>query len=394
MSVKDKGTRSRYKVLIYDAAGRQALPVCKGFYECGCEVTVYCRSKYDTGFLTRYKHRKILFDRKKHNAIDFIKAGKKVIKSGYYDLVVPMGDEAAKFLSKNKRAFKKFAHIAVNSPEVFQYAIDKSKTMDVCKEYGINAPVTYDYEMIKDRKSINGISFPVVVKPKTSVGSIGFNVFSDYNSLIKYIESYDGRYGDLLIQEYVCQGSYPQYRADLFRDRDGVYRAAIAGKVTRWYPLDGGSGIYAETIHDSDIIDNCKKLLDAINWNGYANIDMVWDEKEGKAKILEINGRTGASIMLDYQAGINVSRLIMENELNLPMSDMIEYKDGIKVSCLLADLLWFVKSPNRFSTRPSWFRRKGIKDVIFSFRDPLPSIGFLITSIGSFKNSMKARRRA
>lgn len=384
---------SRYRVLIYGAGGRQALPVCRGFYEIGCQVTVYCGSKLDTGYLTKFKHHVLLYD-KNNTQQSFYEYGIRFIKTGQYDLVVPLGDEGAIFLSQRKQMLSQYAKLAVNDWDVQQYAVDKSKTMHVCMQQGISAPITLETDDVLGQMDKGAIGYPVVVKPHTAVGSIGFNIFRDREKLAAYLENYDNANGPILVQEYIEQGDAPQYRADLFRDRDGNYKAALVGKVTRWYPLDGGSGIFAMTIHDEQILQDCKCLLDTLNWNGYANIDMVWDEKHERAKILEINGRTGASIKLDYVAGINISQLILENELGLPVTDMLAYEDGKKISCFLPDLLWLLKSPRRFKTEPSWFDRAGVKDSIFSWDDPLPMIGFLLTSVVSFGKSMSKRKRA
>jgi Fe2+ transport system protein B len=43
-----KTANLKYKgktVLIFGASGRQAVPVIKGFYDLGCNVTAYCASK-------------------------------------------------------------------------------------------------------------------------------------------------------------------------------------------------------------------------------------------------------------------------------------------------------------------------------------------------------------
>lgn len=390
---KSNYSYSRYSVFVFGASGRQVLPVCRGFFELGCEVTVYCKSKLDTGYLTKYASCRLLYDKNNYEKLNFLDFGADIIKSSNYDLVLPLGDEVAKYLSNNKSSLEKYAKIVVNNKEVFQYAIDKYKTMKICQEIGIPSPYTLgDEDPIKeilDKK----IKFPLVIKPKSAVGSIGFNIIPNIETLKDYLSKYDNSNGELLIQEYVKQGDEPQYRADLFRDRNGNFKAALVGKVTRWYPLDGGSGIYVETIHNESIIENCKKLLTKIDWNGYANIDLVWDDNRKEAKILEINGRTGASIKLDYIAGINVSRLILENELNLPVTEMMHYEDGKKISCFLPDLLWFIKSPNRFKSKPSWFNRFNVFDTIFSIDDPWPFWGFLLTSITSYSEAMKKRKR-
>ena len=69
-------------VLIFGAGGRQALPICRGFYNLGCKVTVYCMSKIDTGFLTRFSKAKILYDKNNSENEDFFSYGLKIIKSG------------------------------------------------------------------------------------------------------------------------------------------------------------------------------------------------------------------------------------------------------------------------------------------------------------------------
>ena len=37
---------------------------------------------------------------------------------------------------------------------------------------------------------------------------------------------------------------------NLFRTRDGAYKAKCVGKVARWYTLDDGSGIFIQSIHE------------------------------------------------------------------------------------------------------------------------------------------------
>ncbi len=41
-----------------------------------------------------------------------------------------------------------------------------------------------------------------------------------------------------------------------------------------------------------------------------------------------------------------------------------EYKSGIRLRHLGFEILWFIKSPNRFKTTPSWFKFFG-KDVYY-----------------------------
>lgn len=381
-------------VLIFGAGGRQALPVCKGFYELGCRVVNYCKSSMDTGALTKYKTELIRYEKENTEGLDFYDYGMKLIRENQYSLIVPLSDNCARYLSIHKEELPPCSKVAVNDWDILQYAIDKALTMKVCMEEGVPAPKTIFGEDLLAQAEEAAYDFPVVVKPRTGVGSIGFSIIESRERLLAYLKEYDGQNGPLLVQEYIRQGKQPQYRADLFRTKDGEFKAICVGKVTRWYPLDGGSGICVQSVHDEKIADGCKRLLEAIGWVGYANIDMATDENTGEVKILEINGRTGASIKIDYVCGVNISRLILENELGLPVTDMTQYEDGRMISCFLPDLLWLIKSKDRFRAKPSWFNRKGVKDVIFSWDDPLPSVGFVFSSVLSFKESMRKRKRA
>ena len=380
-------------VLIFGTDGRQALPVIKGFAQIGCRVTVFGASKLDPGFATKYASVRLLYDKVKKHGESFFACGERVIRENHFDLVVPLRDHAAIFLSKRKQELSKFARIAVNDWNVMRCAADKALTMALCEEEGIPAPKTVFGADIMRQIDEKKIRFPVVVKPRTEGGSAGFNVIKTGEKLTDYLRQYDDRSGPLLCQEYVEQKNAPQYRADFFRDREGNFKAAIVGKNLRWYPLDGGYGVLCTTIHDDAIIQMGKKLLDRIGWNGYANIDMVWDANENRAKILEINGRTGASIMLDYAAGVNVSQLILENELGYAVSDFTAYPEGVKTSCFYLDVVWLIKSKDRFRAKPSWFDRRGVKDVICSWSDPKPAVAYLLQCALHYKKSTKLRKR-
>ena len=317
MNKRIKTAENRFKgvsVLIFGAGGRQSLPMCRGFYNLGCKVTVYCKSRWDTGYLTKFAHERILFQSETTGDESFLENGLKIIAKGNYDLVLPLGDSAAMFLSRHKEEILPYAAVAVNDWEIFQKIIDKNNTMRICEEHGIPAPRTvFTGDPVSEIRRL-GLSYPVVVKPRTGVGSIGFNIVQNEESLISLLRDYNNENGPLLVQEYIEQGGASQYGAEIFRDRNGVIRAALVAEVARWYPIDGGSRLLSISIHNQEIVDICVKLVEALDWNGYANIDLVWDDREKKAKILELNGRTGASVKLDFLAGVDIARLILEEK--------------------------------------------------------------------------------
>ena len=380
------------RVLIVDGYARQALCMTKALKKLGALVTVICCSKTDVSYASKYPDKKLLHKCDKQDFKEQELFAINEIKTNQYDIVIPMTDGPAMFLSKNKKKLSKYAKIAVADWDKFVLAIDKLNTMQICMNNKIRVPITLcTTDPIKEID--NGVlDFPIVVKPRTAAGSIGFNIVHNRQQLCSLLNNYDNANGPLLVQEYIHQNG-AQYGAEIFRDRNGEIKACLVAKIPRWFPLDGGSRVLSISIHDPKIEKLCIDFLNVIDWNGYANIDLVYDCIRNEPVILEINPRTGASIKIDFECGIDLAQLILENELGYKVTDMREYPDNKQISCFLVDFLWLLKCKDRFKAKPSWFKRWKIKDIIFSWDDPLPFFAFCIQSAQYYKRAMKQRER-
>ena len=391
-----KNTAQRYlgkKIILIDGYARQTLPMAKAFKKLGCFVTVLCFSKLDVGYATKYADKKILLNFDKEDYDGQLKFLINLLKSEKYDLVVPMTDYSATYLSKNKQELSKYAYIAVNDFDVFKLAIDKSETMKICAENNLLAPKTlFSKNPLEDIENSN-LEYPLVVKPKTACGSIGFNVVKDKQQLEEVLNSSSKENGEYFIQEYIPQGDLPQYCTEIYRDKNGNFSFCLIAVKPRWFPLDGGSATINVTIHDDKITEQSKKLLEELNWQGYANIDFVMDERDGQPKIIEVNARISAIVKIAFVAGYDIAKLLLEDAFEEETTTYGDYKDGLSVSCCLTEFLWFLKSKKRFKTKPNILFKRRNKDVIFSFSDPKPFFVFCIQSLKNYKTAMNKRKR-
>ncbi|MDY2720458.1 MAG: ATP-grasp domain-containing protein [Candidatus Faecousia sp.] len=381
------------RVLLTDGYARQTLPMAKSFHDLGCTVTTLCFSKSDVGYCTKYADEHILMGCGKEEYDKQAQQVTDLLKSGQYDLVVPMTDYSAIYLSERKQQLSQYAYIAVNDPKQFSLAINKINTMRICQEQGIPAPKTLFSENPAEDIDRSGLEYPVVIKPQTACGSIGFSIIHSKDQLIRALENYDAANGALFVQEYIPQDG-PQYGAEVFRDRNGRFSALLIDEKSRWFPLDGGTSTINVTIHHEQMKQMSEALLNAMDWNGYANIDFVMDSRDGQPKIIEVNGRISAVAKLDFCAGIDLGRLILENAFSHEITCYNSYPDDIRTSCCLTELLWFLKSKDRWHSKPSIFSRKNTRDVIFSWSDMRPFFGFCLQSAKNYKSAMAKRKRA
>jgi D-aspartate ligase len=386
------GDSMNCNVLILDGYARQTLAMAKAFREIGCEVTVAYFSRLDVGFASRYPHHKVRFACARDDYDRQYELAHKLICSDKYDLVVPMTDYSAIYLAIHKDELKKHARIAVNDADTFELAINKSRTMEVCKRLGISAPATVFAQKLTRQIVEEKLEYPVVIKPVTACGSIGFQIISDRAHLESYLAEYDDQNGPLMAQEYVPAGG-KQYNIQMFIDRDGVRKMGIASQKCRWFPLDGGAATCVMTIENEGLLQQCEALLKGIGWEGYADLDIIEHKNKQKLMVIEINPRISANVKLCFASGVDVAKLIYENEFEQRVTDQTTYSLGKSMRCTLTEILWFLKAKDRFKSKPSWFSLGNSCDVVFSWKDPLPGITFCLQSALNYRHAMRQRRR-
>lgn len=377
------------RVLVLEGYARQSLPLIKAFHELGCNVSALCGSKLDVSYVSRYTDNKILGVCDRERVEDTTKQIRRLLKTGKFDVVVPTVDFSAAILSENKEEFSKYAKIASNDWDVYQIAGDKNRTMEVCMENGIPCPIT-----VLNAKSIDDvvkaeITYPLVVKPCTGYGAIGFKKVDSAKEL-KKLFAHGEKTENYVFQEYIPQTDL-QYECAMFVDNDNKIKTSCVFSKNRWFPVNGGSSTLNITADRVDIIESCTRLLQKINWRGAADIDLIQDPRDGKAKIMEINPRVSGSVKITFAAGTNQARQMLELLYGEEVTQYKEYKIGQRLRCSQTDLLWFIKSPDRFKSNPSWFSCKNTKDQIFSWSDPIPWFAFSIQKMLQLKTEMGKR---
>lgn len=391
MSKSKKTPYSNVRVLLIEGRARQVMPLMESLHKLGCHVTTYNASKLDMGYASHYPDKKVLSYCDAKDPDGSWRAISKELKTKQYDLVIPLNDFVAIMLSQHKEEMKPYVDIAANDWDVFQYASDKLKTMKVCMDNNIPCPKTYVADETLTDLSALDLQYPICIKPRTGFSAVGFRMIENPDHLEEIVKATKEKYGAPLIQEYIPQTDL-QYKAEIFVDKNGEIKSACVFSKVRWYPIDGGSSTLNMTVDRPDIVESCRKLLKAIHWHGYADIDLIQDPRDNVAKIMEINPRITGSVKICYACGVNFSEQILQDYLNIPVAPYMEYEKGKYLRYLHTDVLWFIKSPTRFSCKPSWFDFRNSVDQIWSAKDPWPWFTYTIANITRVKSDSKKRK--
>lgn len=377
-------------ILILEGYARQCLPFMREFKKFGMEVSLLCHTKMDCGYASRLPDHKILGI---CNPDEYEKSEKyivKLIKTGRFDLVLPLVDFSASILAKNKDELMKYAIICVNDKDVFEKSQDKLQVMKVCMENEISCPKTLDNISNIEEVMDSEIQFPIIIKPRRGCGAKGFHKILNQEQLKCVVVENQINLADMVVQE--CLPIESALISDnIFVDKEGNIKSSFLYRCHRFYPLTGGTGTFNMTFDRTDVHEECAKLVKLMGLRGCVGIDLMIDPRDNKAKVIEINPRILARSKIGFVAGVNQARQIIEDVFEDIVTPMMNYKYGVGVRMSQIDMLWFLKSPERFKAKPSWFKVRGVKDQTFSFDDPLPWFAFLLRGFVNLKKEEEKR---
>lgn len=378
-------------ILMLEGYARQSLPFMRKFKKLGMEVSLLCHTKMDCGYASRLPDHKILGICEPEEYEKSEKYIIKLVKTGKFDLVLPLVDFSASILAKHKKELTEYAEILVSDRSVFDKAQDKLQVMKTCMENDISCPMTLNgisniAEIIE-----SGIQFPIVIKPRRGCGAKGFHKIWDKDELNRVVGG-----NDICLSEMVIQECLPIESAlisdNIYIDKNGEIKSSFLYRCHRFYPLAGGTGTFNLTFDRKDVHEECARLVKLMGLRGCVGVDLMIDPRDNKAKVIEINPRILACSKIGFVAGVNQAQQIIQDVYGDVVTPMINYKTNVGVRMSQIDVLWFLKSPDRFKAKPSWFKIRGVKDQMFSIDDPLPWFAFLFRGVIKLKSEEEKRR--
>ncbi len=338
--------------------------------------------------------RKSKFFHKVYTDVEMDESLLSLFEKEHFDVLIPVSDKTVPYISKNKILIEGKYDIKCTCPteDLLAMVGDKHAFMAFCAENDIPHPKTVALSENTTDKAAVSVGFPSLIKPDFSVGARGITRVDSLEELEKKYPAVRERFGACTLQELVENEEY-YYNVMLYRTKDGRFLGYAISKIIRMYPVHAGSSSCLVTVENDEILRICKDCLDKLNWVGMADFDVLQRLDNGEYKIIEINARVPASLRAAYISGVNFPEIIVRNAMNeeVPHDD---YQQGKTLRYLGLDIMWLLKSPKRFTAKPSWLRFIG-KDLYYQdiFRqDPSSWWTWLAEGIGKITQRNKRLR--
>lgn len=367
---------------ILDGQSVQALIFARQLTRAGYNVILFCDTKLSYGYHTKYAHKKIISPSTQNKTAEFHNFFLKFLEKENLEVVIPMNDYSAKYLSENKQVLREKVKFVIPDFSVFMKGYDKNQLMKVCAENNLPHPQTIDISSL-EKGAEPHFNFPALIKPNETTGARGFRKVESFDELWQVYGTIQKEFGNCHLQELIPNGGM-QYKVQLLMKDQKILNSTVIEKH-RYYPVKGGSSCFNRTTINEELVKICTEVLRIIGWEGFADFDLIEDPNDGVIKIMEINPRAPACIKASVVSGVDFPNAIVDMSLNKPVKTYA-YRPGKYLRYFSMDLLWLLSQKSILKSFGEWRKQGFSKDHFLQdgeFRDPMPFI------IGAFSGIAK-----
>jgi predicted ATP-grasp superfamily ATP-dependent carboligase len=230
----------------------------------------------------------------------------------------------------------------------------------------------------------------VVVKPDSDIGAAsGVRFVRDEASLRKAVGECEEQFGRTLIEEYIPGGPEAMRTVVLLFSRESRLAAAFTTRKIRQWPDTGGLTAVSCSTDEEYLVRQVLPFFEKWRWRGSAEVELKFDARDGRHKVVEINPRFPGYLRFAAQCGLDMPLLAV----GLALGDdsgwagaYPAYRTGTR----------YVNPGLFLKTVASGFRRNGVDELRHALRDmrglgsafpdllrdPLPLVGRALRRFG------------
>ena len=271
---------------------------------------------------------------------DFAKA-----HTGKTLVLVSCGDNYTGLMARARAALEPHYKFACPTPELVAELDTKEFFYKACERHGLSYPRTFGCTNENYKTVELPFPFPCIIKASNSVAYWNCKfphkkkVFVAYNkeefdaiTAAIYSSSYQD---NLVLQEYIPGDGNCMRVLNCYSGLDHKVKLMALGRPLLEEQTPEGIGNYAAimNVRDDELMEKMKAFLEDVGWEGFSNVDMKYDARDGKYKLFEMNPRQGRSSFFVTASGYNLAKWLVE--------DVVEHKEqGLTIAD--AHHLWMI----------------------------------------------------
>lgn len=304
-------------------------------------------------------------------------------------VLMPSNDHAVYSISKFKAKLSEYYKIIVPDLRKLENIYDKSKLLALSEKLGIPIPKTQYF--VSEVDIISGtITFPVITK-----GRNGLSFYKAIGKKAMLASNETELRGQLkqIAEKYCIEKTFSQELIPF----DGANKTisftafCVGGEIkTHWigeklreHPIQFGTATFARSISCPELLELSKPLLKELNYTGVCEIEYLFDPRDKKYKLIEINPRTWLWVGLARECGIDYGIMVYNFLNGIKTEYPTTYDTGISWVNYLTDIpfstMAIIKGKLTIKQYLASLRSKKV-DAFYSWEDIKPGFMFFVLS--------------
>ncbi|MEJ2862278.1 carboxylate--amine ligase [Actinomycetospora flava] len=310
-------------------------------------------------------------------------------------VLVPTTDEALEAVSAHHHTLAARHTVACPTEAVAQTFLDKRITSEVADRAGVEAPRTVSPDSYGELESLlERLRLPCLVKPAES-----YRYNRAFGVKMKRVHTPDelrtawGEAHELgigtMIQELIPGPETGGVNYNVYVV-DGEPRVEMTSRKLRLSPRDFGYPCAVVSRVVPEVIEPGRAIVAAMGLEGFANVEFKQDERDGRYKLMEVNGRPNMSGRLAVRCGVDFPLLtyrhLVHGEAPVAPSwpEGVHWVNEFKDSRSLLDHWRDGRTPWLRGLRP--YLSSGVF-ATFDARDPRPFLARVRDRVGTEKTA-------
>jgi D-aspartate ligase len=294
---------------IVRSLGRRGIPVCVVDDE--CSIARFSR------YVTHAIRTESLRDERK--TIDILMdIGRRFGLNGW--LLYPTRDETVAAFARYRSVLAEIFRVATPGWNSVRWLWDKRNTYDLATRLGIPTPRTACPRTVEELEELE-FDGPVAIKPAikehfiyaTKAKAWRANTREDRRQLFERAAQHVEP-GEVMIQELIPGNGDHQFAYAAFFKSGQAIGSMVAQRQRQHPPEFGRASTFVQTI-DLPILETLsQQFLQAIDYYGLVELEYKFDTRDGKYKLLDVNGRTWGYHTLGAGAGVDFPYLLYADQ--------------------------------------------------------------------------------
>jgi len=290
-------------------------------------------------------------------------------------VLMPVSDETLMLVAKHKEALSRHFIVACPDYATVRNVVDKQWTYPLAEAAGVAVPRTLIPRSAAELREFSRmVDFPCLIKPSQShlfYARFGVKMYlaqGPEQLLDYYLQAADAGL-EVMVQEFI-----PGADAEVMN-----YNAyAVDGKVCLEFTADHvrnappcfGSPRLVVSRRRAELLETGRRLLEALNYSGYACTEFKYDRRDGRYKLMEVNGRHNLSTLLAVRCDINFPWFEYLHRAYGEVPAPREFSEGIYWIDLTRDLAYSLRYLRKERYSLAAYLRPYLGPRVFAIYDP------------------------